>query len=71
MRRALQQIARDRSIENWTVEENVELKPGDILIRQGPMTVDARINTRLERIERSLLRELRLDNSNGQGSDGA
>ncbi len=69
MRRALQQIARDRSIENWTVEENVELKPGDILIRQGPMTVDARLNTRLERIERTLLRELRLDDTNAQDPD--
>tara|TARA_B100000029_G_scaffold453782_1_gene479856 strand:- start:92 stop:631 length:540 start_codon:yes stop_codon:yes gene_type:complete len=71
MRRALQQIAQERSIEHWTVEENMELAPGDILIRQGPMTIDARINTRLGRIERDLLRELRLDDPNEQDPHGA
>ena len=59
---------RSMGIEEWVVQENADLESGDLLISQGPMTLDARLETRLERIRRALLRELKLENPKEGGS---
>lgn len=43
------------------VEEDRHLAPGDLMIYRGTSTVDARLSTRLERVQRAVLRELGLD----------
>jgi len=66
IKRSLTHSMRSMGIEDWTIQEDAELKSGDIVISQGPMTLDARIETRLQRIERALLRELKLETNDGQ-----
>lgn len=47
-------------VDGLTVREDPRLLPGDLMVSRGSTTVDARIATRLERIEQALFRELGL-----------
>ena len=51
-------ILQDLGVQQWTIEADSSLQPGDLMIYRGSSALDARIATRIQAIESELLKEL-------------
>lgn len=51
-------VLKELGVEGFTVQADESLQPGDMMIYRGSSALDARVSTRLRRIEESLLSEL-------------
>lgn len=61
LRSMLSDLSRDLQIETIQVEEDPRFEAGDFMLWRGAVTLDARLSTRLARIERALSRELGIE----------
>ncbi len=61
MRSQISALTESLEIKTIEVEEDQTLGEGDLMIFQGDTTLDARVSTRLSRLEKALTRELGLD----------
>lgn len=60
LRPQLDDLTRTLHLPRIEVEEDTRLATGDLMLYRGPTTLDARVQTRVQRIEQALWRELGL-----------
>ncbi|MEO1232659.1 MAG: FliH/SctL family protein [Myxococcota bacterium] len=60
------EVAKELEMAAFAVESDDSLQPGDLIIYRGSASIDARVSTRLRKIERSLLAELGLEGEAGE-----
>ncbi len=61
----LQAVAAQLEVDGIDIEGDETLQPGDLLVYRGSSTLDARVLTRLRRVESRLLEELGFDKAPG------
>lgn len=60
-----EEVGKELGMTAFSVESDDTLQPGDLIIYRGSASIDARVSTRLRKIERSLLTELGLEGEAG------
>lgn len=58
LRHVLGTLKHSLGVDEVDIEEDARLQPGDFMLYRGAITLDARLKTRLARLEQSLYREL-------------
>lgn len=59
------EIMEELRVSGFQVEVDETLQPGDLMVYRGSVSLDARVATRIRKLERALLEELGFESGNG------